>query len=159
MDEPTEQLFWYAVKVYFNQAQALCREFDESGIQYYYQTIVPSLLFVHCTSQTILGIKQNFQGRLFVYYNSDRTRPFAIPENEMTTFILITSADAANLTYLGEDKAEYHVGERVRVIGGPFYGTEGYIKRIKKDRKLIVSIDGVAAIAIAHIPMQFIEKI
>ena len=127
--------------------------------QYYYQTIVPSLLFVNCTNQTILQIKQNYQGRLFVYFNSDHTSPFAIPAKEMTTFILVTSSGTDGLIYLGEDKAEYHTGDRVRVIGGPFIGAEGYIKRIKKDRKLIVSIDGVAAVAVAHIPMQFIEKI
>jgi len=54
---------------------------------------------------------------------------------------------------------EYHVGEKVRVINGHFKGLEGYIKRIKKDRRLIVTIEGVVAVATEYIPRDFLEKI
>ena len=50
-------------------------------------------------------------------------------------------------------------GVRVRVTEGPFKGAEGYIKRIKGNRRLIVSIEGVVAVATTYIPGCFLEKI
>ena len=45
------------------------------------------------------------------------------------------------------------------MTGGPFQGAEGYVVRIKKDRRLVVTISGVAAIATSFIPMELLEKI
>lgn len=43
----------------------------------------------------------------------------------------------------------------MRVTEGPFKGAEGYIKRIKGNRRLIVSIEGVVAVATTYIPGVF----
>ncbi len=51
------------------------------------------------------------------------------------------------------------MGQKVRVINGIYKGAEGYIKRIKKDRKLIVAVSGVAVVAVSYIPQEFLEKI
>ena len=45
----------------------------------------------------------------------------------------------------------------MRVTDGVFKGAEGYVKRIKKDRRLVVSIRGVVAVATSYIPPQFLE--
>lgn len=42
---------------------------------------------------------------------------------------------------------------------GPFKGAEGHIKRIKKDRRVVVAIGGVVAVAITYIHPKFLEKI
>ena len=47
----------------------------------------------------------------------------------------------------------------MRVIDGIYKGAEGIVKRIRRDRKLLVAVNGVAIVAISHIPMQFLEKI
>ena len=73
---------------------------------------------------------------------------------------LVTSADAGrNVKYFGADAPEYHTGDRVRVIDGIYKGAEGYIKRIKKDRKLVVSVTGVAVVAVSYIHPDYLEKI
>ena len=74
-------------------------------------------------------------------------------------FIFVCTAGQQGLSYLGEDKPEYHKGDRVRVTDGVFKGAEGYVKRIKKDRRLVVSIRGVVAVATSYIPPQFLEII
>ena len=63
------------------------------------------------------------------------------------------------VTLLGDDRPEYHMGDRVVVTQGPFKGAEGHIKRIKKDRRLVVTIPGVVAVATAYIPPDFLKKI
>jgi transcription antitermination factor NusG len=45
------------------------------------------------------------------------------------------------------------------VTDGPFKGAEGHIKRIKRDRRLIVSIDGVVAVATTYIHPKFLKKV
>jgi transcription antitermination factor NusG len=54
---------------------------------------------------------------------------------------------------------QYHEGDLVRVTEGPFKGAVGHIKRIKKDRRLIVSISGIAAVATSYIHPQFLETV
>ena len=40
-----------------------------------------------------------------------------------------------------------------------YKGAEGYIKRIRKDRKLLVCVKGVAVVAIADIHAAKLEKV
>lgn len=54
---------------------------------------------------------------------------------------------------------EFLTGQRVRVLDGPLKGAEGVVKRLKGDRRLIVSISGVAAVATSYIPPSNLEKI
>ena len=85
--------------------------------------------------------------------------PSAIPEREMNIFILVTSSGEKGLEYLGDDRTEFYVGEPVRVIDGPFKGAEGYIRRIKGNRRLIVTVQGICAVATSYIPQCFLQKI
>ena len=85
--------------------------------------------------------------------------PAAIPEDQMKLFIFITSAgDGKDVAYFGETMPHFEVGEQVEVTEGIYKGATGYIKRIKKDRKLLVAIEGVAVVAISNIPMAYIAK-
>ena len=85
--------------------------------------------------------------------------PAIIPDDQMRNFILCTSIQESGRLEVIADKPDYHRGERVRVIDGIFKGMEGVIKRVKKDRKLIVAIEGVVAVATEYIPRDFLEKI
>lgn len=152
-------LCWYAVKVFYNQTDSICEKLTASGVEIYRQSIVPSYIFLHCCKEQILDIREKYFSKVYLYFNSDKKEPYVIPDKEMTIFMLVTSAGTEGLMFLGEDRADYRQGDRVRVLEGPFKGAEGYVKRIKKDRKLIVSINGVAAVAIANIHSQLLEKV
>ena len=45
------------------------------------------------------------------------------------------------------------------VTGGIFKGAEGYIKRIQGNKRLVVSIEGVVAVATSYIPAVYLEKL
>ena len=47
----------------------------------------------------------------------------------------------------------------MRVTDGPFRGAEGSIQRIHGDRRLLVSIRGICAVATTYIPKAFLEEI
>lgn len=151
---------WYAIKVYYNRVQPLIAECHEAGIEFFAPTdIIRSLLFVHCTENDVLHLAATSDVKMWVYRNTEGTRPAAIPDREMEVFRFVVTAGHDGLELLGDDKPEYHVGERVVVTDGPFKGAEGHIKRIKRDRRLIVTIKGVVAVATAYIHPSLLRKV
>ena len=123
--------------------------------------LAPSLLFVRWTEDALKAFKQDHFSDLMIYRRADSTDPAPIDEQEMRMFILVTSAtEGRDVDLLGPDQKiyDFRPGEKVRVTEGPFKGAEGIIKRIKKDRKLIVQVSGVVVVAVSNIPGQFLER-
>ncbi len=119
---------------------------------------VAGLLFVNTLPDGVREIKHLTAGTALFYPAPDGT-PAVIPEKEMVMFRLVTSAVDEELEYLSDSVADYAVGQKVRVLEGPFAGAEGHICRIKGNRRLVVSIHGVCAVATSYIPACFLEKI
>lgn len=159
MQKDGEILSWYAAKVFYNKTAPIKKILDDEKVKYYIPSdVIPSLLFFYSTEQYARQLRENHYKQMWIYCEKESHRPSIIPQAEMEIFIFVTTAGRQGLIYLGEDKPEYHVGDRVRVIDGPFKGAEGHIKRIKKDRRLIVAVRGVAAVATSYIHPNFLEK-
>lgn len=171
-----EGLHWYALKVFYNRVVYLrslfpedvetytpmqtVEQYERGQLSYVEKQLIPSLLFVRCSEDWLVKFKHEHNADFMYYAEPESSRPGAIPDSEMRSFILVTSADAGrDVKYFGADAPEYRTGDRVRVTGGIYAGAEGYIKRIKKDRKLIVSVTGVAVVAVSYIHPDFLEKI
>ena len=111
--------------------------------------VVNSLFFVHAPEERIPELEHAIQGQGFVYVNTP----------------IITGSDAEGTSgaeglefFADEDMTRYKQGDRVRVLEGPLKGAEGYIRRIRKDRRLLVAIEGFIAVATSFIPPQFLAK-
>lgn len=150
---------WYAARVFFNKTAPLVEKLEEDGVRHYLppKDLITSLLFVNCEEDYLAAFREEFYGKMFVYGNRETHRPTAIADREMEIFIFVTSSGQSGLTFLGDDRPEYHQGDRVRVISGPFKGIEGHIKRIKKDRRLVVSLQGIVAVATMYIHPDLLE--
>ena len=100
------------------------------------------------------------RGRGFVYRSADRKSFSVIPDRQMAAFRLVTESGVSGLSFFSDDDiTRYKQGDKVRVTEGPLKGAEGYIRRIKKDRRLLVSIEGVVAVATSYIPVHQLEKV
>ncbi|MGX8708570.1 MAG: UpxY family transcription antiterminator [Bacteroidales bacterium] len=122
--------------------------------------IVSSLLFVCAPKERLPEISACVEGRGFVYKMADRKTDAVIPDRQMAMFRMVCSSGADGLEFFSdEDMTRYKTGDRVRVLEGPLKGAEGYIKRIRKDRRLLVSIEGFIAVATSYIPPQFLEVV
>ena len=122
--------------------------------------IVSSLLFVHAPKDRLQEVEACVQEKGFVYKTADRKDVAVIPDKQMAMFQLVCSSGAEGLDFFAdEDMTRYRKGDRVRVLEGPLKGAEGYIKRIRKDRRLLVAIEGFIAVATSFIPPQFLEKV
>lgn len=153
----TPQLHWFAAR-HAGSAATLLRFLDNNGVRSYVTKFAPGIVFIRSEEQYASSLLSDFWGRLFFYRSADRNRIAPISDREMDNFILVTSASDA-LIPLGEVTSQLLQGDRVRVTGGLFEGAEGVVKRIKGDRRLIVSIDGVTAVATCYIAPEFLTKI
>ena len=119
---------------------------------------IAGLLFLKVADSQVRHIKDKINGHAMFYPAPDGS-PAMIPEREMVMFRLVTSAHADGLEYLSDNSADYSVGQRVRVVQGPFRGAEGVIRRIRGNRRLVVSISGICVVATSYIPASFLERL
>ena len=122
--------------------------------------VVSSLLFVRAPKDRLGEVEACVKEKGFIYRTADRKTEAVIPDKQMAMFQMVCSSGAEGLEFFADDDmTRYKAGDKVRVLEGPLKGAEGYIKRIRKDRRLLVSIEGFIAVATSFIPPQFLEKV
>ena len=123
--------------------------------------LVPSLFFIKCTCLQAETFEKWMDRKVHLYRHlQDRKLlPVSIPLKQMQMFMMVSSGDQEGLEYFAEDEFDWRKGERVRVIDGRFKGLEGEIKRINGNKRLVVAIEGICAVATTYIPRCFLEKI
>ncbi|MBO5540180.1 MAG: UpxY family transcription antiterminator [Muribaculaceae bacterium] len=182
MDERSnnnEQAVWYAIRVTYNREMKVKAELDELKIrsfvpmQYKAQVrdgrlvkrLVPSvhnLIFIYISPSGMRHYKETTS--LPIRYimrrepNGRRT-PVIVPQDQMESFIAVAGTYDEQLVYLSPNPGDFSQGDRVRILGGPFEGTEGIFVRVKGDRRVVVSIEGVVAVATTYIHPSLLEKI
>ena len=87
--------------------------------------------------------------------------PVIVPDREMASFIRVSGNKEEKIAYLDPSKLDFKKGDRVRVIGGSFVGVEGVFMQIggKHEKRVIIQIEGLIAVATAAIPASLVEKI
>ena len=136
-------------------------QFEQVGPLIYKRVpVVSSLLFVRAPKDRLKEIETCIKDKGFIYKTADRETFAVSPDKQMAMFQLVCSSGAECLDFFADDDlTRYKAGDKVRVLEGPLKGAEGYIKRIRKDRRLLVSIEGFIAVATSFIPPQFLEKV
>lgn len=174
----THPLQWYALKVFYNKVFDVEDLLKKAHVESYIpvedvviennghrklrrRPVINSLMFVRTD---VPMLKHLLSGPLcnqaLVYLNAERNAPAAISEREFEAFRLVTSHGHEGLEYFcDEAMVNLSTGQKVRVIEGPFKGTEGYIKRIRRDRRILVVIHGIVAVATSYIAPEFLEVI
>ena len=165
---------WYAFRIFRNGKKFFMDTIGNDGKRYFIptrikRTIKPNykediikevlfsnLVFVRAEQKYIEHLSTNLRSLAGVYRNPDTGRIAQIPDAEMDTFIFVLTKGCEQLdVYEGELKQH----DRVRVTDGIFKGAEGYIARIKGNRRFVVNINGVVAVATAYIPQSMLQKI
>ncbi len=152
-------------------------QFVREGVTIYKRVpLVNALIFVRLTRQQAQEMDERLKKEAkvngFIYkevqwVKDDETRkenrskaPAVIPDRQMATFRLVTESEVTGLEFFSDDGITlFQEGKKVRVKEGPLKGAEGYIKRIRKDRRLLVSISGIVAVATSFIPPENLEPV
>ncbi len=175
-DSETATPLWYALRVTYNREMKVKADFDSRGIESFVpmkwshyecdgelrHRLVPSvhnLIFVRLSPESMRHYKATTAMPVRYIMDAETHRPLTVPARQMDSFMTVASVHSEQLIYLTPKPGDFAKGDRVRIIGGMFKGAEGVFVRVKGDRRVVVSISGVVAVATTFIHPSFIEKI
>ena len=171
-----ETKVWYAIRVTYNRELKVKEDLDTRGITNFVpmqyrreerngvmvKRLVPSvhnLIFIHITPSDMKEYKMTTDLPIRYIMNRETHKPIIVPSHEMENFIKVAGTYNEKLIYLNPDPGDFAKGERVRIIGGAFAGAEGVFVRVKGDRRVIVNVEGLVAVATTFVHPSMIEKI
>lgn len=168
---------WYAMRVTYSRelkVQAALRQFDiesfvpmrqgviygKEGPHYGLVPAIHNLIFVRSTQSRLTELKRGREELSSLRYmtrpkagNNADTEIIIVSDRAMENFMRVASVTDDRVMFL-DSCSDERVGQRVRVMDGYFAGVEGIIRRIKKNKRVVVSIEGCASVAIAYVPRQ-----
>lgn len=176
VNESKTDIYWYALRVTYSRELIFKEYLDSEAIEnfipmhYEYVTkgerrvrklvpVVHNLVFVRSSRDRINLMKDVLSLPIRYIMNKETNRPIIVPERQMRNFIAVAGTNEEQLVYLEPTSVSFRKGQRVRVTGGLFQGVEGEFIRVKNDRRVMVSIQGVMAVATTFIHPSFIELI
>ena len=167
---------WFAIRVTYNREMKVKRELDSLHIENFLpmthrivkrgerkiKELVPAihnLIFVYITATELKSYKATTSLPIRYIMNRETREPIVIPERQMKNFIAVAGNISEQIVYLDPNLSNFKKGDKVKIIGGVFEGAEGYFMRIKGDRRVVVCISGIAAVATAFIHPSLVTKI
>ena len=82
-----------------------------------------------------------------------------VADREMENFMRVASRTDDSVMFLDEKSVIGKEGKHVRIMGGVFKGVEGVIRRVKRCKRVVVELEGIASVAIAYVPAVFLKEI
>lgn len=167
---------WYAIRVTYNREMKVKEELDsmsiENFIPMHYRAIerdgklvkrleptIHNLIFIFIEPSRMKDYKMHTKMPIRYIMDKEKHLPIVIPPQQMENFIAVAGTYDEQLIYLNPKPGDFANGDRVRILGGPFEGAEGVFVRLKGDRRVVVNIEGVVAVATTFIHPSLIEKI
>ena len=168
--------FWYAIKTprvfeAESSLEPLCqsvylpkeRSRRPDGQPGPMRPVIPRLMFIRATEAAALELEAmshdaaNRMAPLSIYRNIARTRIQPISEPEIALIRLLTSDGPDRCEVYRKDNIRE--GDRIRVIAGPFEGYEGYARRIRRNKHVVVEIQGLCAVALPYIHPDLLQRV
>lgn len=127
---------------------------------------IHNLLFVKSSQEFLTELKTTRTELSPLRYMMKRPLPgeekseiITVPDQQMENFMKVASVQDDRVMFLENNDFVNKVGQRVKVTEGYFAGVEGIIKRINKNKRIVVQLEGVAAVAIAFVPASQLSLI
>lgn len=144
------------------------RKRNANGRFYYKRSIaIPNYVFAHASARLLkaaVGTPGTALGHANFVRRDDkegRRVPVTVPQNEMESFIAIAGNEEERVLFLNPSELDFTKGERVRIIGGPFEGVEGTFMKVSKkhEKRVVVKIEGISAVATTALPSVLVRKL
>ncbi|MDE5674500.1 MAG: hypothetical protein K2I44_04015 [Muribaculaceae bacterium] len=166
---------WYAIKTRldFRAEKALSASCNEvffpkdvvrspSGAKRL-RAVIPHVVFINTTQQNALALES--AGRLqpelnipfWIYRYPKSNEIQVISDDQMNLLKLLTTDDSTRCEIF--HKQEFNEGQKVTVTGGPFKGYEGYVQRVKKNKHVVVKIEGICLVMLPFIHPDLLQPI
>lgn len=173
---------WFPMRVTYGREMKVKGELDRLGIENFvpmtykvvdvngeklYRELVPAinnLIFVCSTQERISGLKRSNEELEPLRYMMDLTAEVAhvimtVPDGQMENFMRVATKTDESVMFLDEKSVVGKEGKRVKIMGGVFEGVEGVIRRVKRCKRVVVEIKGVASVAIVYVPVGLLREV
>ena len=176
---------WFPMRVTYQREMKVKAELDRLGIENFVpmrykvverqndgdtelrRVLVPAinnLIFVRSTQERLSELKQTNEVLEPLRYMMDRTASLehaimTVADREMENFMRVASRTDDSVMFLDNETVVGKEGKRVEIMGGAFEGVTGVIRRVKRCKRVVVEIEGVASVAIAYVPAGMLKEI
>jgi len=173
MDGLEESVHWYAARVRPQTEDKIKDYLEAINIEHFipFKTItveykgkkrkeekplIPRIIFVRTTYSKAFSLPHESGYRISYIRNLGAKEIQIIPDKQMEDCRFIFNLSDKLFNICG---ANVQLGDKVRVIRGPFTGIEGELVCIKGHKRVIVRLEGIFSLAIHYIPDEYLEKI
>ncbi len=176
---------WFPMRVTYQREMKVKAELDRLGIENFVpmrykvvesqndgdtelqRVLVPAinnLIFVRSTQEQLSELKRSNEVLEPLRYMMDRTASqehaiMTVADREMENFMRVASRTDDSVMFLDNETIVGKEGKRVEIMGGAFEGVTGVIRRVKRCKRVVVEIEGVASVAIAYVPAGMLREI
>ena len=160
MDSPLSvtALPWIQMRLTGMPHQVALQALDRMGVSAFHTNFVPNSVFLHTSREHFAHLKAHHKELACLHYVPLTSDIVTIDDQMMRNFIQAVGRPDERISPLLYTAFLDRGGRKVRITEGDFAGVEGVIKRIKKDRCVVVSIRGIAAVAL-QVPFDQLEFI
>lgn len=167
----SEHMRWFVMRVSYCRELKAQEQLEKDGLETYVPmktqrtdrgkqnvSAVHNLIFVR-TTREFMDIYKREKTGYPIYYFIDKSTglPMVVRDKEMNDFIQVVADQDNDVMYLDDPKAPTTKGTPVEVMFGPYTGVHGKLLRIRKDRKVVLQLAGLVAIAVSGIPMEYLK--
>ncbi len=175
--DTVEEVVWYAMRATYRRELQVKQILDKQSVgnfipmRYEIRTVrhrkirelvpvVRNLLFVHATASEIKKAKEKIPYLQYITDSRDKQK-IIVPDSQMRSFIAVSGTYDDQLLYFRPEEVNLAKGTKVRIIGGELDGQEGIFVKVKgaRDRRVVIAIQGVIAVAMATVHPDLIEVI
>ena len=174
---------WYPMRVTYGREVKVQEALDTLGIENFlpmhYELVDPgdgnkkrllvpaihNLIFIHDSREDITLLKttrREFQPLRYItkhFAESVADNILTVPETQMRNFMRVASVQDDSVIFLDNSDYLSKVGRRVLITEGYFAGVEGVVKRIKKNKHVVVQLEGLAAVAVTYVPASCLRTL
>ena len=175
---------WFPMRVTYQREMKVKAELDRLGIENFVpmrykvmerqndgdaelrRELVPAinnLIFVRSTQERVSELKQTNEVLEPLRYMMDRTASLehaimTVADREMENFMRVASRTDDSVMFLDNETVVGKEGKRVEIMSGAFEGVTGVIRRVKRCKRVVVEIEGVASVAIAYVRAELLKE-
>ena len=170
-------MHWFPMRITYHREMRIKALLDELGVESFLpmhwevvetknggkkRILLPAihnLIFVKSTQEFLTELKMTREEFAPMRYmmrrplsGGEKSEIMLVPDQQMENFIRVASVQDDRVMFLENNDFINRIGQRVKVTDGFFSGVEGVVKRINKNKRIVVQLEGIAAVAIAFVP-------
>lgn len=173
---------WFPMRVTYQREMKVKAELERLGIECFvpmryklidgdmdnpHRELVPAinnLIFVHSTQERISYLKLSNETLEPLRYMIDQTAQqphtiMTVADRQMENFMRVASRTDDSVLFLDEETVVGKEGKRVEIMGGAFEGVTGVVRRVKRCKRVVVELEGIASVAIAFVPAGLLREV